>query len=395
MRILQIDDVFHPDAGYNENIISKYFIQKGHDTAILTSELDKIPNNLVGFFGKDGIEERDSEYTRKYGVSINRLPIYTYISGRSIYHAKQLAKTIIDYDPDILYIHGNDTWVAIWCIKHNKLFRAKIVTDSHMLDMAGRNPLRRYFHSWYRKYVTPIIIENNIPVIRIQNDDYVERRLGIPLKQAPLISVGSDTILFHPDKAIRRDFRKAHSISEEAFVFLYAGKMDESKGGRLLAETLVKKFESRKPVVFMVVGNTTGTYGMEVEALFRESNNVVIRFHTQKYSNLASFYQAADVALFPKQCSLSFYDVQACGLPVVFEDNKINIARSHYGNAIQFRSGDKNDFRRAIQTVLDMSDIELKEMSQVAIKWVKKDYDYKNISECYLKIFEKCLKATN
>ena len=43
---------------YVTNVISKYLVQKGHDTTILTSELDKVPDGLVGFFGKEGIEIR-------------------------------------------------------------------------------------------------------------------------------------------------------------------------------------------------------------------------------------------------------------------------------------------------------------------------------------------------
>src|SRR5699024_1833755 len=104
----------------------------------------------------------------------------------------------------------------------------------------------------------------------------------------------------------------ANSIAEDAFVILYAGKLDESKGGKLLAEALREPLKTDRAVVFLVVGNTSGSYGAEVETLFQTSKNRVLRFPTQRYADLAPFYQAADLAVFPRQCSLSFYDVQAC-----------------------------------------------------------------------------------
>jgi len=59
----------------------------------------------------------------------------------------------------------------------------------------------------------------------------------------------------------------------------------------------------------LVVGNSPDSeYGNLVEDTFRRSENRVIRFPTQKYTELPRFYQVADLAVFPKQCSLSFYD---------------------------------------------------------------------------------------
>ena len=50
MRIVQIEDFFHPNAGYQVNILSKYFSKAGHDVTIVTAELEKLPEYLTGFF---------------------------------------------------------------------------------------------------------------------------------------------------------------------------------------------------------------------------------------------------------------------------------------------------------------------------------------------------------
>ena len=72
MKIVHIEDFFHPDAGYQINVLAKYQANAGHEVIILTSEIDKIPDFLTIFFGKDNIEQKDREYESKYGVKIIR-----------------------------------------------------------------------------------------------------------------------------------------------------------------------------------------------------------------------------------------------------------------------------------------------------------------------------------
>src|SRR5690606_7783559 len=131
-----------------------------------------------------------------YGVKVIRLPIIKFISGRAVFK-KKIFKTVENLTPDILYIHGNDTLIAIRYLLKIKRLSFPIVMDSHMLEMASVNKFNKYFRSFYRKMITPIIVKENIPVIRTQNDIYVQKHLGIPLELCPWISVGTDTLLFH------------------------------------------------------------------------------------------------------------------------------------------------------------------------------------------------------
>ena len=46
MTIAEIEDFFHPDAGYKINILSKYFARMGNETVIVTAELDMCSENV-------------------------------------------------------------------------------------------------------------------------------------------------------------------------------------------------------------------------------------------------------------------------------------------------------------------------------------------------------------
>ncbi|WP_291569568.1 glycosyltransferase family 4 protein [Clostridium sp. UBA4548] len=385
MNIVHIEDFFHPDAGYQINILPKYMAKQGHKVTIVTSEMQKVPNNLTAFFGKEDVEERDLEYYKMADVNIIRVKIKGFISGRAVF-SREMFKVIDKLKPDILYIHGNDTLTAMRYLIRLKKIKCPIVLDSHMLEMASINKFNKIFRSIYRKVFTPIIIKNKIPVIRTQNDPYVEKCLGIPLKQCPWISVGSDMLLFHPDKVVRTEFRRINNINEEDFVIVYTGKLDEAKGGMLLAKAFQKKYEVDRNIVLLVVGNTNGEYGKKIDEVFAKSENRIIRFPTQKYINLAKFYQSSDLSVFPRQCSLSFYDAQACGLPVVSENNNINIDRLQFNNGYNFKAEDVDDLRDKIMKCINIGYGQYKEIKHNAYEFVKSNYNYEEISNEYTKI---------
>ena len=389
MHIVHIEDFFHPDAGYQVNILAKYLVKFGHQVTVITAEMDQIPEYLTSFFGRDHIEERDRAYEEAYGVKIIRLPVWKYISGRVIF-AEGLLDTIHNCNPDILYVHGNDTFTGMWATWNRKKLGCPLILDSHMLEMASENHFRKLFRLFYRVCVTPIIKREHLTVIRTQDDPYVEKCLGIPLAQAPWISYGSDTLLFHPDADVRKQFRRTHGIPEDAFVVVYAGKLDEAKGGKLLADGILKPIEN---AVFVIVGNTSGDYGKQVESTFSESKNRILRFPTQKYRDLAPFFQAADLAVFPRQCSMSFYDVQACGLPVLFEDNNINKERCSHQNGWTFHEGDTEDFREKLRQIIAMDSAAYQAAAAHALSFIKENYDYEKKAREYEAVLQSAVNA--
>lgn len=385
MTIVNIEDFFHPDAGYQINVLSKYLAKFGHDVTIITAETDKIPTSLTTFFSVDNLEAADKKYTETTNVKIIRLPIKAFLSGRAIFTGA-LKRKIQELSPEILFVHGNDTLTGMWAVKNYRKLNMPLLTDSHMLSMASKNKLHNLFTAFYRKFITPTIIKNSIPVIRTQNDPYVEKNYSIPLKQAPWISYGSDTLLFHPDDNVKRSFRKENGISDDDFVVVYTGKLDESKGGKLLAKAFLKRFNIKRNIILIAVGSTTGEYGKEVEELFAGSENRIIRFPTQKYCDLPLFYQAADLSVFAKQCSLSFYDAQACGLPVLSEDNNINVDRCSHNNGWNFKSGDVAGFREKIEFAAEMPIDKYADISENAYRFIIDNYNYEDKAREYEKI---------
>lgn len=382
MKIVHVDDFAHPDAGYEINLLSRLQAKQGHEVIIVAGELDKLPATLTAFFGRDDIPERDERFRRETGVRILRVPLHAFYSGRAIFH-RRIFSLMNELAPDVAFVHGMESVTGIeFTLRSNKL-PYPIVLDSHNLEMASIHPLKNIFRTFYKSFIAPLILRRGISVIRIVDSDYVQKCLGIPLTSTTLLSFGTDTDHFQPDMQARARFRRENGISDDAFVILYAGKLDATKGGELLAEALRERFSAAadKEIVFLIVGNTDGSYGEKIEAVFQASQNRILRFPTQRYFNLAAFYQAADLALFPRQCSVSFFEAQSCGLPVIFEVNEINRARMPRGNAMTFEPGSITDFRAKIAFCIDMPAAQFQHVREQARQYVVENYNYVPIAE--------------
>lgn len=390
MRIVHIEDFFHPLAGYQLNTLAPALSKMGYEVIIVTSKLNKIPSRLKDFFGVDEIEKKDREFEEKYNVKIIRVDIFTYYSGRSIYYPT-IFKLVDSLKPDILFVHGEDTFIGILYALRYKKLKYPLIFDCHSVDFASRNRFSKQFRWFFKKFIGPVIVRNNIPLIRVVDVDFVEKYYGIPLYKTvyiPLFNV--DTSLFYPDNTKRKHFREKFGIKNDEFVLLYAGKIDEEKGGIFLAESIKEEFcnAKRKPT-FLIVSSNNDEYAKRVYDLFKESKNKIILIETQPFDYLPYVFNGADVVLYPKQCGMSFFQAQACGKMVIFENNEINKQRTVGKNAILFEKDNIFDFREKIEYVLNISDEELIQGEKEATEYIRNNFDFDTIIKKYDDLFKK------
>lgn len=380
MKIVYVDETFHPAYGYQSNPLAKFQQKQGNEVTIVTVDRNHI-HPVYRAFGDNGdsVEEDDVIYQRETGVRIIRVNTKGYFMHRAVY-SRDLFKTVRALKPDVVFVHCVETLTAMRFLVHRKEW--PLMFDSHMLSMASESRLVGVFEAFYRFFFRRIIEKNNYYVIRTQDDDYVNKHLGIKPELTPFISFGTDTLLFQPSREAKNDFRRKYSIAPNEFVILYTGKLTEAKGGKLLAEVFKEKFTNA--VVLVCVGSPPdNAYGREIKALLESSQNRVIMFPTQKYTELAKFYQMADLSIFPKQCSMSFYDAQACGLPVLSEDNKVNRDRVNHENGCNFKPNDIQDFRKKIEYFIKMDPKEYEKYRKASREYIENGFDYADIARQY------------
>lgn len=388
MKILHVDETFHPAFGYQCNPLAKFQSKQGHDVTIIAPDAKHI-HPVYHEFGDHGesICLQDKEYEDSTGVSITRIEALGHVSGRLVYRYPRLFRAIEAINPDVIMVHCMETLTAVMVLKKFGN-RFPLVFDSHMLAMASKNPLARAYESLYKRFVSSEIAKKRFPVIKTQNDDYVTSHLGIPEDQTIYISFGTDTDLFCPDPDARKQFCSLYGLDDSSRIVVSTGKLTDSKGGMLFADGIKEKFDGQREVVFVVVANFAGEYEQGVKMTLDLSGNRVIYFPVQNYLSLPYFYQIADAAIFPKQCSMSFFDAQACGCLSISENNNINIERNSHSNGLCFESGNLESLRSVILRLANMEQRELDGMKANAVSYIKRFFDYEDIARKYTEVIE-------
>lgn len=395
MRIVHVDDNFMPTIGFQTNFLAKYAVRHGHEAIVVAGDSIRYWTES-GFFPKEAAEhlsEYDAEFTRRHGVPIIRVHSRGQLLHREVLEGR-VFQIVKDLKPDVVLVHYCDALTGVRFATKARRLPYPMLSDCHMVEAGAEQQAlaRRLFHAFYRTFVTPVFRRNQIPVIAVGEDykAYCLRHYGMTDGMLPVMPFAADTMLFRPHKEARTDFRAKYGIGEGDFVCVYTGKIQPSKKVLLLAKAFGRKFNGAGRAVLVLVGSGAGDYYDAVKAAVDSSENTVLMFPTQQVEGLAWFYQAADLAVWPGACSLSFFDAQACALPVVAERISSNEERikPEFDNGALFAPDDEGALRAALESLCNMDRGRLKQMGDNGLKIIRDRYDYDNVSGDVEKLME-------
>jgi hypothetical protein len=382
MHILHLEAEFIPQLGYQVNVISRIMASMGHEVTVLSTKLSPncVRNNQKPYLSENQ-EVEDTRFTEKYNVRILRSGCLGILSDRHVWSFKTY-NLIKELNPDVLFLHNNDTIVTMIYLKFFlKRFKIPVVMDSHMVSFASKNRFAKLFRTFYRFLITPIIVRNNLHIIKTVDDNYLQDAFDIPENLTPLISFGSDTEHFKRSEFKRNLLRKKFGIQENEKVFIYSGKLSEDKNGEFLALSISEEFSSfnYKPV-FLIISSNQGEYAEKIESLLEKSKNRIVRIPFKLYSELPDYFSVADVAIIHHAGSLTYFDYLSMGLPVIWPDLDFNRNRSVEGVVKLFRPIDCKSFREKINEFLEMKSEQLNNLNFIARSFVEENYSYKQIT---------------
>lgn len=387
MKIVHVEDNFLPTSGYQLNFLAKWNVKHGHQVTIVASD-SLAPWTGVGF-SSNSLEKMDKVYELNHAVKIIRIHSKRRISGRELMDRK-LLEIVSDEKPDVVMVHGFDTLTGLRFIWKLGRLSYPLISDSHMYPVASVNKFAKFFRTYVRKFITPKIkrFSLNIAAVSPATKQFMMESYRVPSELIPVIPFGTDTDLFKPDPVRSALTRRELSISEDNFVLIYTGKIAHDKKVLLLAEVfanICKQKVSRKPVLILV-GSGNGSYYEKVMHTLESVKQHVRYVPTQEVWNLPKFYQAADLAVWPGACSLSFFDAQACGLPVIAENIAGNDERLKYDNGWLFKPDSVSDLEDKIKEAFELSTEELKQKGHRGMEIAVKNQSYDKISSEFEKL---------
>ena len=363
MRIAVVTTCYSEGMGYTENCLPKALAELGHDVHVLTSDLNVYGNQ----------EDYDETYgaflgpanqgTGRFGCdgyTVHRLPSgrvgrYRYLRG--------LATRIREVKPDIVHCTEVASLQAFQLAALRLVARFPLFTENHqhlsvirpyMKDPGGPF-LKRVFFRLTRTAPTWIASAAMERCYAMSPDCVLvaTRYYGVPARKLRLRPLGTDTTLFRPattpeDVARRASLRQEWGCGPDDTVCIYTGRLSAAKNPLLLARAVETLADRRPPYRSLFVGE-----GSQRTAIAACRNARVLPF--TRHQDLAALYQAADIAVWPRQESMSMLDATAAGLPIVVSDAIGEPARVT-GNGLMYRENSVADLARALASLSDAAD---------------------------------------
>lgn len=375
MKILHIEDRFHPGLGQQLNNFAKL-----HDPKIEFHILSS--NSFAPWKGTDPeeiITISDKEFEKKYNVIIHRTDILFEIHSRV--WMKRLKEKILEINPDIIFIHGIELFSAIRIILSSLSKKYITFSDTHTLLGQSKNKfIGSLFYFLFKRTVVPVINKRSIGVFftAYENGMILKDIYGIRANNIHSCLMGSDTSKFYFDENERGIWRKRFDIKEKDIAIIYTGKHNNIKKPHLVLEAVKRMNKNNIRELFLFfVGSKDSKY---FEEHFKENYDYGFKvFYIPEVENdeLYKYYSMVDIAVFPKENTLSALDVQACKLPVVLEDNKTNRDRIK-NSGLLYEKNNLNDLIDKISKLVVNDDLR-ERFGENGLKFVKGVYDYKKI----------------
>lgn len=319
MKIVHIapNSPYNDYWGYQDNLLPKYQKKLGHDVTVIIT-------NLMHENGKK-VETECGDYVLNDGVRVIRRPykkyphrILNYLNSR----LEGVYSLLLELKPDFIFFHGLVSTTIFDAIQYKKKCNPNcvIVRDNHQdynIGMKRECLSDKAVCAWHRtqnrrsiKYV------DRVYGVTPWRKTYAEDYFQIPSQKTDVLIMGADDekIDFEHRREIRDSIRKRYNVSEQDFLIVTGGKIDQKKKIHLLMEA-VGKVDGVKLLIF---GQVHEEIKDEFERLLNENSNIVYIGWIDA-NRVYDYFFAADIVMFPGQHSVLWEQACAAKVPCVFE----------------------------------------------------------------------------
>ncbi|MFQ9422696.1 MAG: glycosyltransferase family 4 protein [Christensenellaceae bacterium] len=367
--------------GYQDNLLPKYHKKLGHEVSIITTNI----------MHKDGkiVETECTEYFLNDGVRVIRLKKKKYFSRiiTNLNSKLPVYKLLKKLDPDFIFFHGLISSTIFETIKfarekEKRGGKCTIVQDTHLDESNGIKSkhltsfLIRAYYRFLNKKSSRYV--KKIYGVTPGRKKYAEKYFKIPSRLTDLLVMGGDDdkIDFVHQKEIRRNLRKQYNISEEDFLLISGGKIDEKKNIHLLMKAIAQlNVPNIKLMVF-------GTPNKEMEAIITKlaRDEHIYYIGWIEADKVYDYFLASDLAIFPGTHSVLWEQACSCGIPCVFKSWE-GMHHVDMGGNCEFLYEDSVEEIERTVLEIERDSQKYKKMLKVAKEKCIKNFSYSEISK--------------
>ncbi|MCF6240002.1 MAG: glycosyltransferase [Bacteroidales bacterium] len=283
--------------------------------------------------------------------------------------------------PDVVFVHSMESFTSLYLLSKKKLYKDFLLTcDTHTLYNQFTNSIfEKIYFFLYKKLVFPKINKYKIPVFYTANENkkILINQYRILDKLIYPYPIGSDSSVFFKNKEAGHNLRTKLKIAQNTKIILYTGKFNYPKSPHILLEAVQKIKNDLNDFKIVMIGAKNNEYFNTFFDNPNYENLPLLILAPVKVTELNAYYNMADIAVFPKENTLSALDCQLCGLPVIMEENITNMERLKKGG-LCYKPNNIDDLSKKIYLLL--SDKHLHEkLSNEGLQFIEANYSYKKI----------------
>lgn len=353
-RIVFFCNYFQP-MNYGENEISSALLHLGYEVIIVTGDrYFPFPNYEDTVATVLGPRQQRPGKSKVGDLLIIRNKVYAEFASRAFFFG--VKNVLRSYKPDIIIVFGITTPIAIQVALQKSQSVQLILVDSNLPSEVerGNQRVKSFFYFLFRLFFAGLLTQKADTVIAVQEATAVliSTMYGIT-KNVRVVSHGTDTSLFCPDRRSRSVARKRLGIRANAFVIATCGKMIAAKGTHILFDAVAPLFMKYTDLHLLIIGDGSKEYKEQC------MKKVDSRFHScihvtgfVRQQEIPALYNCADIAVWPLQESIAMNDAISCGVPIIVND-KIGVReRISNGNALLYMQNDVNDLRKKMEKMI-------------------------------------------
>lgn len=371
---------FFPDNySYQENMLPKFHKELGYEVEVIAS--------LVTFDkdGKEAFLEKGSIYQNEHNIKVTRLD---YKKPEKVY--KKLKryigtfKSLESAQPDILFIHGcqfMDIDIVVKYVKAHPHVRVYVDNHADFSNSATNWLSKNILHKVIWKHCAQTINPHTSKFYGVlpARVDFLVDVYKLPKEKVELLVMGADDERVqqtaHPQ--VRRKIRELHGVSEDDFLIVTGGKIDQFKTQTLLLMNSIKEINNSK-LKLIVFGSVTPELKKQVNDLVDQHMVQYIGWieATQSYE----YFSAADLVVFPGRHSVFWEQVVGMGVPIVCKYWEGTTHVDVGGNVIFLREDSSQEIEEVIKGIFENNE-KYFQMKKNAVGKGMKMFSYKEISK--------------
>ena len=266
---------------------------RGHETWAFTREIEGAPPGVRVVWFPLTFRSKRVEYS--LNTVINSAILRFLSRGRQ--------HDIVHTQDGELYGGGVVTAHSLLRVVH-RVFRRE---DPDYVAWMPKNPLLWNESLIYRTQRYRHVIATSEKMRLALHEEY-----GVPQEDVTVVPLGIDPEVLRPDPSVRRAFRQAHGLPDDALVLLHVSTDFQRKGLATIIRAL--PLLSEQPVV-AVVGKGNAEPFLKLAAKLGVTDRIVFLGYQP---DIEMVYPGADAFLFPTKFDFFGYPVleaMACGLP--------------------------------------------------------------------------------